>query len=507
MATTRLAIAVAAALWSSARSYEMSLVERISANECWGESVPSDMTLFPPQVQAESNSEAADLFDIHYAPSFKVIVSRLAKEQYVLVQCGQERPSHAEVDELVALESGYTRKNFTVPLQSAMAMSTVQLGFLDALNVQDRVVYVSGHACAPCWQKAISCGSVVEDSFAPDFDSANLAAQQSGSDAVFVDCGSDCSNVHAMANGVHVPTSEDSGALATAEYIKYVGAFFNKEHAANELYAAMKVSYEGAFHGVDGERPIVAWVSYTDYGGPSWNQSAITLSQATYKMDITTQAGGKNVDAATLLAGVDGVTASDAVWGNPDAGKTYTMLVSDFADKAAAVSALFGALGTINALVDETYAWDPSAYTFDSFLSGFGLEASSSMKFIQDKMVLRVDRTLSESNGLDWFESRVSHPNLAVEGLARELHHDTSKTARYFRNIAIGQVPDQILTKDTCKKPMPVCDPAATAEIIETPGPTSMTEENQNSDGLGNVHTPVLATSSAAFFAVAMASL
>jgi len=362
-------------------------------------------------------------------------------------------------------------------------MSTVQLGFVDALEVQDRVNFVGGYASAPCWQKALGCGAAIEDSWAADFNATHLAWQKSSVDVVFDDCGSDCSSINSMANGVHVPTTQEDGALATAEYIKYIGAFFNKEPMANDLFTATTLAYNQAASGAAPTKPVAAWLSYTTYGGPNSNEPAFAVSQAAYKMSLVTDAGGANFDAAAELAGLLGLSVKDAVWGNPAAGKTYSIVLSAYNGsdsntledvKANASEHVMAALGSVDVVIDENYAYDPSAYTYESFLTSFGLTNSSNLTFVKNQMVLRLDRTISAGNGLDWFESRIAKPDWALEGLAYAMHEDQSKRAKYFRNVAKGETPDQVLTAEMCKATLPVCEAEAVAEAIAIEGPTTV---------------------------------
>lgn len=466
MVLSRIAAVVAAfASEHVARGAQLSLEVRIDRGECWGTELSDGQTYFPDNVQAKSDASLAQLFSILYSDNFKVVTSKMAKEQYVLTQCGQPQPTDAQVTAVAPLESGYMRKYFTVPLQSAVALSTVQLAFLAALDVQDRILHVDQYATGPCWQKAIKCGSVLENA---DSNSTHHEWQKSSVDAVFMDCGSDCSKVSAQQNGVHVPTAHDSDLLATAEYVKYMGAFFNKEPLANELFAKAKRSYEQAASGAQGNL-VVAWINFQNWGEPEF-----IVSQATYKLRLTTAAGGSNLDVASALANVPGLRVTDAVASNPAAGKTYTVNVSAYADKAAASARFFAALTNVDIVVDEVYAWNPSDYNFDSFLDAYGLDASSSLKFVQNKMVLRFDRTISESKGLDWYESRIAHPDLAVDGLARVLHGDTTKAAKYFRNVAKDETVDQIVSAQDCSKALPVCSADADPETISISGPVDV---------------------------------
>jgi len=100
-------------------------------------------------------------------------------------------------------------------------------------------------------------------------------------------------------------------------------------------------------------------------------------------------------------------------------------------------------------------------------MTQMGFVSGSNLKFIKDKMVLRIDGTISENDGLDWYESRIAHPDSAVEGLAHQIHSDASKQFKYFRNIAKLEVP-VVISKSTCTSSLPSCDASS------YPAPISM---------------------------------
>jgi hypothetical protein len=434
-----------------------SLNMRIEKGECSNATLTTGSNLFAPSNRSEASSDVAQLFDIFYGDTFKVVTSLMAKEQYVLTQCGQAPPSDTQVNALVPLPTSYVRKQFSVPLQRAIAMSTVHLGFLDHLGVQDRIEKISQYATGSCWQKALSCGSKLEDAYG----NASVASQQKDAvDAVFMSCSGtgDCTALNSRSNAVHVPTTQDPGPLNSAEYIKYFGAFFNKEPLANERFTAIVSAYKSAATS-GSSTPVVAWVSYS--APSSWSEEKFSMSQATYKLNMTTDAGGMNLDPAAAFAAVPGVKVTTAV-----SGKTFDLIITEpSGSKANSSSYFMKALANVDVLLDETYAPDPNAYTFQTFLSNFDLTESSELKFVKNKMVLRIDGTMSTAKGLDWYESRIARPDWAVEGLARCLHSDSSKVFKYFRNLAKGETP-KVLDASACTDPLPVCEASVQSSII-----------------------------------------
>jgi len=388
---------------------------------------------------------------VAYGKNFKILTEKLSKEQYVLTQCGTEQPSDSDMDAVAPLEDGYQRKHFTIPLQSAVADSTVTSGFLTKLDVQDRVAFVDSYSTGPCLQQAMQCDAILESSYGGN---STVRAQQLDSvDVAFMDCSGSCTDLRARSNAVHFPATKDSGNLHSAEYIKFMAAFFNLEGLANELFESSVAAYKQSR--ITSNSPVIAWISSSDYA------TAFVLSQASYKKELVEAVGGENLDASTLSSDF---ATSDAVYGNPAAGKSYSLEWNG--DKDSAAQKFAQSLVGVDIVIDETYAPDPSSYTLESFLSSFSLNSSSDLKFIKNKMVMRVDGTISEALGLDWFESRVANPEWAAQGLARVVHPDESMLRKYFRNVAKDEQPE-ILTASMCDRELPRCQQTAAPQALK----------------------------------------
>jgi hypothetical protein len=208
-------------------------------------------------------------------------------------------------------------------------------------------------------------------------------------------------------------------------------------------------------------QPVVAWISYSLWSG------GFVLSQATYKLDLVTGAGGANVDGDAVAAQIgSNMAVSFAVPSDPSVGRTFVLDPALYNSPEDASAAFFAALTNVDAVVDETYAPVPADYTMQTFFSNFpSLSAQSNLPFIQNNMVFRIDGTISSANNLDWFESRVARPEWAVEGLRRVLQPDANRPWKYFRNIATGEAP-AVLTAAMCTTPLPVCAATIEPEII-----------------------------------------
>jgi hypothetical protein len=380
---------------------------------------------------------SAELIELDYGTNFKVLTEKFAREQYVLTQCGTTPPTDADINKVRLLPSGYTRKFFTIPLQHVRAESTVQLSFLEILGLQDRVAQVSKYAVSPCWQKSISCGGLAVDAYS----NASMESEQRNSvDAFFADCpwdyatsAPDCAALSEMPNAIHFSTSQDPAPLHSAEHIKFMAAFFNKEADAFRIFQSkvtnMKALRDQLDATSDGDKPVVAWIEKT------WD-GKIRLSTPPYQKLLTEYAGGTFVD---------GEAVKEAMGDKMDAAYTTTD-----------VAAFFEAMQGVDALIDLTYASDVPTYDFNKFLTDFGLDISSDLPFIKNSMVIRVDAQISGVSNLDWFESRLLHPDLTVKGLQRVLNPGNSEIKKFFRNIAIGET-SEVFVADECKEMLVTC--------------------------------------------------
>jgi iron complex transport system substrate-binding protein len=206
---------------------------------------------------------SAELIDIKYGRNFKVVTEKNAKTQYVLTQCGSPKPDAAVVSALKPLPAGYTQKHFDIPLQTVIAESTVQLGYLQALGLRDRVSYVTSYAVGACWQKIMGCGGTA--------DSKKQTEQRNAVDAVFMDCpwdskkgAANCAALSSIPKAIHFSASADPAPLASAEHIKFMAAFFNKEESAEKVFknsvSSMQSMVQQSSAKKESDKAVVAWI-------------------------------------------------------------------------------------------------------------------------------------------------------------------------------------------------------------------------------------------------------
>merc|ERR1719498_499788 len=91
-------------------------------------------------------------------------------------------------------------------------------------------------------------------------------------DAVFMDCSfsGSCDNVRNQTNGVLFASTQDAGNLHSAEYIKFLAAFFNLEPEAKHHFKKTVERYNSAAQSTTNE-PLVALL---EYSADTWSTPA-----------------------------------------------------------------------------------------------------------------------------------------------------------------------------------------------------------------------------------------
>lgn len=95
----------------------------------------------------------ADDFDVIYSSTFKIVDNLKINETYVLYSCGTKKPNLKDLK----LEHA---KLFEIPLTSVSLYDGTSAGFMNLLNISDRVTYTSEYAVDSCYQKIRNrCGT------------------------------------------------------------------------------------------------------------------------------------------------------------------------------------------------------------------------------------------------------------------------------------------------------------------------------------------------------------
>jgi len=432
-------------------SLRLPLAERIMEGEC-AQRDEGVENYFPEefQVKVREGEEGADFFDVYYAATFKVVVSRLAQEHYVLTQCGLDRPSDEQVNAVVALEDGYSRKHFDIPLVFAAAEETVHLGFLAELDMYERVGHFTQYAVDACWLKLLECEPDVT------IGSEITEGQLENVDAAFV---SSVTKANSTPKAIHVPATQDPHPLKSAEYIKFMSVFFNLEKRANRLFDLVEANYRAVGSSPEVEvksfshlRPIggktvaephkVAWISMNDHA------RELVISMADFKKAMVEDVGAVMPDPARVEITSPGYEIRDN-------GANHVIKLDVENRSHALLGDILHDL-EIDVVIDETYQPDPSQLTYEDWLASFRWQNRTDLAFLNNMMVLRKDSIVANnSNSLAWFESRVARPDIAVEGLY-ECMTDACSGWKYFRNLALGSRL-HISDASDCHEYLPIC--------------------------------------------------
>lgn len=384
-----------------------------------------------------ANVVVAQDFQVQYANNFKVLRNTMNNETTVLVLCGTPAPNA----ELFPDGTHFIE----VPVEAYASTSTVQVGFLEVLGMLGRAKYMPTFVTSACAQKLVlSCGVEILDFYdgSQEFENAT---------AVFLDR-PDPSDPRS----VTFDASTDPGPLNRAEWIVFLGTFFNLDRYASEIFLEIEDSYRRTKADAESTSttPLVAWISYRGDFGEEFPEAFI-VDFAEYKMDLVQDAGARNLDK-------NADTFSNAV----DAGGDMEFRISDFEDRNDASQALANAIREVDVVIDEAFPSDGdySGYDMDSFYDMYGLSPDNSeLRFLATGSVWRNDKRIGAPNakrqeqGNDWFESALSRPDIVLRDMLfmsePDLLPDNYQTT-YFRNIARGEEVI-LITADQCQN---TCD-------------------------------------------------
>ena len=249
----------------------------------------------------------AEDFSVHYDTYFKVVKTicgtharfGCTNNTYVLRMCGAPIPT--AYSDGTALDSD--AKHFSVPLTSVGVGQSTPVTFLEMLDLRDEIKIIDPKVVhSPCLQKLEEEGSI--EAVAEDWNTLSTSewavaiANRPSIEAVFTDTwGSGASNTD---KDIVFDATADPGALARAEWIKFISLFFNAEERANLYFDREKTAFEytsARAAGVAGSTTKkCAWVKKTSNG--------YRLDFTTYKTDYCRAAGTTPVvDADSLSEG------------------------------------------------------------------------------------------------------------------------------------------------------------------------------------------------------------
>ena len=325
-------------------------------------------------VASSSTVTFATDFSIEYFRTFKIVRDLKTSKVYVLHHCGAgAAPLAADLP-----ADAIAAPIFTVPVRSWSTAGTTSLGYMELLGLLNKAVIIDpSYASSSCLLKLVGCGVIqgIASTGGGEFSAYAYAVRNSTSTLQIG--GGSYSRID-----VDFSATFDSGALARAEWIKYLAAFFNLEPHANRVFAGIKAEFDQTKEltaaAAAAVAPKVLWISdYCDGG------CAATISTASYKMDYVKAAGGVTPAAADLakhcpknLATTFGpydsaVSAADIALG----------YVNAFVCTDAGLKALLAA--GIDVVIDESSAdsfvtnnFGDNLYRLSNFMGNFGFSSA-----------------------------------------------------------------------------------------------------------------------------------
>ena len=403
-----------------------------------------------------SEVTVASDFSVHYDTYFKVVRTHCGPHAiwgcvprtYVLTLCGATAPEQYANGTALPADA----KHFTIPVEGVALPGSTPVTFLEMLDLRDAIELLDpAYVHSPCLQHLEETEQI--DTTKNEYGTttwADRAAAHEDVQVVFTDSwGTGASGTD---KDVVFDATADPGALARAEWIKFISVFFNAEEKANLYFAREKAAFEAT-------SASTASLSASLYGGESasagktcawvqkyddWYTGATEyhVSYTTYKQELCVGAG--------MTPAVD---AADLALTTPAYKMVFTN-VDDFHAK----------LKTYDVIIDETYQWDVVNAAKDVVLDSLGVDpddVSASLK--PGALLLRTDghvtdavTNLTDANGnaMDWYESAVARPALVLADLAHrawpeDIAAPPAGCARYFRDVLAGEMP-VVNGKDEC---------------------------------------------------------
>ena len=401
-----------------------------------------------------SDVTVASDFSVHYDTYFKIVQTHCAAHSpsscvprtYVLTLCGADAPTQYTNGTAFPENA----KHFTIPVAGIGLASSTPLTFLEMLDLRDSIELVDPqYLHSPCVQQLEETEQIdtVENHWSTT-SWADRAAAHEDVQIVFTDSwGTGASNTD---KDVVFDATGDPGALARAEWIKFMSVFFNEEEKANLYFAREKAAFEATsastaslsaalFAGTTAGKTC-AWVRRK----VDWFTSATSyeVMYDTYKQELCVGAGMTPATDAEDLARDD---------------PTYAMSFTNLADFHAELIAY-------DVIIDETYHERVLDATKGVVLSSLGIDPDDTSGVLKDgALLLRTDAHVNDevtnltdtnNNALDWYESAVARPALVLVDLAHRAWPDSvaapqAGCPRYFRDVLAGDMPT-VNGKDQC---------------------------------------------------------
>jgi len=449
---------------------------------------PAGAKPFPPDLAGKGRVDYANLFDITYYGTYKVITFNPTLASYqsyhptkagepippiVLHQCGATKPSFGDAGVRTS-----KARFFEIPLKRATLAWGGPLPFFEMLGLTEFIHAIDmTYISSPCAQLLEVC----EPGIHMRGESAEMKAHHqymtpSNGSVVFTDSfGTGFSN---STWDVEFMVSVDPGTLNRAEWVGFVAAFFNEEHEAARIFSQISSDYnamKGLAVGLaadtttewGGRQPLVAWtdsqpdtctdpaaqcesfVGWKNVGG-NWCHCGVLykISTAHYKRDMVEDAGGRLVSMPNEAAMPQGCSMAT----NTDGSQTLTCDPSGHA-------AFVGFLAEADVIFDEsrihggTDGYDTLAHDFEGAYSVTAAEVPALAR--NPRNIFRLDGSTSDARdgvkGNNWFEASKAQPQQLLAGMMEALWGDSFKSPcgnKYLRRAIPGEGQEVLSHRD-----------------------------------------------------------
>eukprot|EP00401_Gymnodinium_catenatum_P074628 CAMPEP_0117503382 /NCGR_PEP_ID=MMETSP0784-20121206/24302_1 /TAXON_ID=39447 /ORGANISM="" /LENGTH=571 /DNA_ID=CAMNT_0005298699 /DNA_START=307 /DNA_END=2023 /DNA_ORIENTATION=+ len=449
---------------------------------------PAGAKPFPPELAGKGRVDHANLFDIMYYGTYKVITFSSALATYksyhptkagepippiVLYQCGTTKPSFGDSGVMTS-----DVRFFEVPIPRATLASGGALPFFEMLGVTDFIHAIDmTYISAPCAQLMEVCEPEIHmKGGSNEFKAHHQYMSSSNGSVVFTDSfGTGFSN---STWDIEFMVSVDPGILNRAEWVNFVAAFFNEELRGAQIFSKIRSDYNAMkSHAIElagdtttewgGRKPLVAWtdsqpetcadpatncnsVGWTNVGG-NWCHCGVLykISTAHYKRDMVEDAGGRLVSMPTEAAMPGGCSMAT----NTDGSQTLTCDPSGHA-------AFVNFLAEADVIFDEsrihggTDDYDTTAHDFEGSYSVTAAEVPALAR--NPRNIFRLDGSTSDlrdgTKGNNWLEASKAQPQQLLAGMMEVLWGDSFHSPcgmKYLRRAIPGEG-QEVLGHDDC---------------------------------------------------------
>lgn len=193
-----------------------------------------------------------DQLKIEYSKSFEIIYLDSAKVINVFAPDTSKKEifQYLLLPKNVKIPIGYNKAQvIRTPINKAIVLTSIYVGFLDKLNLIDKIIAVdnSKYICSEKATKLIESGKITEvgDSYSLNIEKVFSLSPDLlftyGNGNPFVD-----GDPKLIQNGIHIASGIfhlENSPLARAEWIKFLAAFFDKEKEANEVFDGISERY------------------------------------------------------------------------------------------------------------------------------------------------------------------------------------------------------------------------------------------------------------------------